>query len=69
LTSLFAVTLYFAARGRLELNLAAPLIIGSLLAMPAAVGTITWIEAPMLRKGITVATLVLGALLVIKAFH
>jgi uncharacterized membrane protein YfcA len=69
LTSLFAVTLYFAARGRLELNLAAPLIIGSLLAMPAAVGTITWIEAPMLRKGITVATLILGALLVIKAFH
>jgi len=69
LTSLFAVTLYFAARGRLELNLAAPLTIGSLLAMPAAVGTITWIEAPMLRKGITVATLILGALLVIKAFH
>ena len=69
LTSLFAVTLYFAVKGRLELNLAAPLIIGSLLAMPAAVGTITWIEAPLLRKGVTVATLVLGALLVVKAFH
>ncbi len=69
LTSLFAVTLYFVAKGRLELNLAAPLIIGSLLAMPAAVGTITWIEAPVLRKGVTVATLVLGALLVIKAFR
>jgi len=68
LTGLFAVTLYFAARGHLELNLAAPLIIGSLLAMPAAVGTVTWIEAPLLRKGITLATLVLGALLVIKAF-
>ena len=37
--------------------------------MPAAVGTVTWIEASLLRKGITVATLVLGALLVIKAFH
>jgi hypothetical protein len=69
LTGLFAVSLYFAARGHLELNLAAPLIIGSLLAMPAAVGTVTWIEAAMLRKGITLATLVLGALLVIKAFR
>ena len=69
MTSLFAVTLYFAVKGRLEFDLAAPLIIGSLLAMPAAVGTITWIEAPLLRKGVTVATLVLGALLVVKAFH
>jgi uncharacterized membrane protein YfcA len=69
LTGLFAVSLYFAARGHLELNLAAPLIIGSLLAMPAAVATVTWIEAAMLRKGITLATLVLGALLVIKAFR
>jgi uncharacterized membrane protein YfcA len=68
LTGLFAVTLYFAARGHLELNLAAPLIIGSVLAMPAAVGTVTWIEAPLLRKGITLTTLILGALLVIKAF-
>ena len=69
LTGLFAVTLYFAARGHLELNLAAPLIIGSVPAMPAAVGTVSWIEAPLLRKGITLVTLVLGALLVIRAFR
>ena len=37
--------------------------------MPAAVATVAWIEAGLLRKGITIATLVLGALLVIKAFH
>jgi uncharacterized membrane protein YfcA len=69
LTGLFAVILYFSAKGRLELNLAAPLIIGSVLAMPAAVATVAWIEAPLLRKGITIATLVLGALLVVKAFR
>jgi len=69
LTGLFSVVLYFAAKGHLELSLAAPLIIGSVLAMPAAVGTVAWIEAGLLRKGITIVTLVLGALLVIKAFH
>ena len=69
LTGLISVTLYFAAKGHLELNLAAPLVIGSVLAMPAAVSTVAWIEAGLLRKGITIITLVLGVLLVIKAFH
>jgi hypothetical protein len=69
LTGLFSVTLYFAAKGRLELALAAPLMIGSVLAMPAAVATVAWVEPRMLRKGVTVVTLVLGALLLIKALY
>jgi hypothetical protein len=69
LTGLFSVALYFAAKGRVELALAAPLTIGSVLAMPAAVATVAWIEPRMLRKGVTVVTLVLGALLLMKALY
>lgn len=67
LTGLISVVLYFAARGTLELDLAVPLIIGSLVAMPAAVYTVAWIDEAVLRRGVTLVTIVLGCLLVIKA--
>jgi len=67
LTGLIAVVLYFMAKNTLEISLAVPLILGSLLAMPVAVMTVAAIDAAMLRRGITLATLVLGLLLVIKA--
>jgi len=69
LTGLISVLLYFTAQGTLELGLALPLILGSLLAMPVAVLTITRVRADMLRKGIVAATLVLGVLLVVKALR
>jgi len=68
LTGLISVVLYFAARGSLALDLAIPLIIGSLVAMPAAVFTVAWVEESLLRKGVTLVTIVLGGLLVVKAF-
>jgi len=64
---LISVILYFAAQGTLELGLALPLVLGSLLAMPVAVFTVARVSAAVLRKGIVVATLVLGVLLVVKA--
>lgn len=69
LTGLISVVLYFVARGTLEVDLALPLVLGSLLAMPVAVFTVTRVSAVVLRKGIVVATLVLGVLLVVKALH
>jgi hypothetical protein len=67
LTGLIAVVLYFMAKNTLEISLALPLALGSLLALPVAVFTVAAIDASMLRRGITLATLVLGVLLVIKA--
>ncbi|MEI7881722.1 MAG: sulfite exporter TauE/SafE family protein [bacterium] len=67
LTGLIAVVLYFMAKNTLEISLALPLALGSLLAMPVAVFTVAAIDAPLLRRGITLATLLLGILLVIKA--
>jgi uncharacterized membrane protein YfcA len=55
------------AKNTLEISLALPLALGSLLALPVAVFTVAAIDASMLRRGITLATLVLGVLLVIKA--
>jgi uncharacterized membrane protein YfcA len=69
LTGLIAVILYFAAQGTLELGLVLPLVLGSLLAMPVAVFTVARVSADVLRKGIVVATLVLGMLLVLKALR
>jgi uncharacterized protein len=69
LTGLISVILYFAAQGTLELGLALPLVLGSLLAMPVAVFTVARVRADLLRKGIVVATLVLGVLLVVKALR
>jgi uncharacterized membrane protein YfcA len=67
LTGLIAVVLYFMAKNTLEISLALPLALGSLLAMPVAVMTVSVIDAQKLRRGITLATLALGLLLVIKA--
>ena len=69
LTGFISVVMYFIFRGRLELGLALPLILGSLLAIPAAVLTVKAIDAAALRKGIILTTLVLGSLLVIRALH
>jgi uncharacterized membrane protein YfcA len=69
LTGLISVILYFAAKGTLELGLALPLIVGSLLAMPVAVLTVAKVNADVLRKGIVAATLILGALLVVRALR
>jgi len=69
LTGLISVVLYFAAKGTLETTLALPLVMGSLLAMPAAVFTVARINADLLRKGITAATLILGVLLVARALR
>jgi uncharacterized membrane protein YfcA len=68
LTGAISVALYFFSKGTLEPNLALPLIIGSLLAMPVAVATVTVIEPTMLRKGIVLSTLLLGAFLVVRVF-
>ncbi|MBN1508192.1 MAG: sulfite exporter TauE/SafE family protein [Sedimentisphaerales bacterium] len=69
LTGLIAVTLYFAAKGALEPALALPLVIGSLLAIPVAVFTVTSVNAGVLRKGIVATILILGVLLVVRALR
>jgi len=67
LTGLIAVTMYFAAKGSLDATLALPLIAGSLLAIPVAVATVAAVDAALLRRGVVAVTLVLGAMLVVKA--
>ncbi len=69
LTGLISVTLYFAAKGTLEPALALPLVIGSLLAIPVAVLTVTRVNAGVLRKGIVATILILGVLLVVRALR
>ena len=67
LTGLISVALYFAAKHTMDFALAAPLITGSLMAIPVAVYTVKVSESTFIRKAIVVATLVLGAVLVVKA--
>jgi uncharacterized membrane protein YfcA len=69
LTGLISVTLYFAAKGTLEPALALPLVIGSLVAIPVAVFTVTRVNADVLRKGIVATILILGVLLVVRALR
>jgi uncharacterized membrane protein YfcA len=68
-TCLMASALFVANRGRYNLELLIAVLAGSLLAVPLATGSVRRLNERTMKKGIAVATLVLGCWTVVKALR
>ena len=68
-TCLMASALFVANRGRYNLELLIAVVVGSLLAVPLATSSVRRLNERTMKKGIAVATLVLGCWTVVKALR
>ncbi len=68
-TCLCASALFLANRGHYNLELLIAVVTGSLLAVPLATGSVRRLNERTMKKGIAVATLILGCWTVLKALR
>ena len=68
-TCLAASAIFVASRGRYNLDLLIAVLTGSLLVVPLATGSVRRLNERSIKKGIAVATLILGCWTVLKALR
>ena len=68
-TCLCASAIFVASRGHYNLDLLIAVLTGSLLVVPLATGSVRRLNERTMKKGIGVATLILGCWTVLKALR